>query len=86
MNLGFLLYSSSRNEIGRRLSTHRRACPSNVPSMIWPEDRRWCIVTPFQFFSTYLAGPQTLIERLLDRRNEIDVRVAHLADKLITHK
>ncbi len=83
MNLGFLLYSASRNLIGQRLSTHRMADPTNVPKMIWPEDRRWCVVTPFQLFSTYLAGPRTLIDRLLDRRNEIDVRVAHLDDKLI---
>ena len=86
MNLGFVLYTAPRNVIGRCLSTHRTACPSNVPSMIWPEDRSWCVVTPFQFSSTYLAGSQTLIERLLDRRDEIDVRVAHLDDKLITQQ
>ncbi len=55
-NLGFLLHSTSRNEIGRYLSNHRGPCPSNVPSMIWPESRSWCVVTPFQFFSTYVAG------------------------------
>lgn len=83
MNLGFLLYRASRNAIARSLSTHRLPCPTNVPSMIWPEDRRWCVITPFQFFSTYLAGPRTLIDRLLDQRSEIDVRVAHLDDELI---
>lgn len=84
MNLGFLLYGVSRSLIGKCLSTHRMASPSNVPSMIWPENRSWCVVTPFQFFSTYLAGPRMLIERLLDRRNEIDVRTARLDDQLIT--
>ncbi|MDE0129825.1 MAG: hypothetical protein OXQ86_09705 [Gammaproteobacteria bacterium] len=83
MSLGFLLYRASRNAIAQSLSAHRMPCPTNVPSMIWPEDRSWCVITPFQFFSTYLAGPQKLIDRLLDRRNEIDVRVVHLDDELI---
>lgn len=83
MNLGFLLYRASRNVIGQHLSAHRLASPSNVPSMIWPEARRWCVVTPFQFSSTYVAGPQALIDRLLERHNEIDVRVACLDDELI---
>jgi len=83
-NLGFLLYSTSRNEIGRYLSNHRGPCPSNVPSMIWPESRSWCVVTPFQFFSTYVAGSQTVIDRLFERRGEIDARVAHLDDELVS--
>lgn len=83
MNLGFLLYRASRNAIARGLSTHRLPDPSHVPSMIWPEHRSWCVVTPFQFFSTLVAGPRTLIDRLLDRRDEIDVGVARLDDEFI---
>lgn len=86
VNLGFLLYRASRNAIARSLSTHREPCPSNVPSVIWPDDRSWCVVTPFQFFSTYLAGTRSLIDQLLERRNEIDIHVAHLDDELITTK
>ena len=83
-NLGFLLYRAPLNVVARSLSTHREPSPLHVPSMIWPEDNSWCVVTPFQFFSTYLAGPRTLIDRLLDQRNEIDVRVANLDDELVT--
>ncbi len=82
-DLGFLLYRASRNVIGQQLSTHLvKPDPSNIPNIIWPENRSWCVATPFQFFSTYVAGPQTLIDRLLNRRSEIDVRVAHLDDSL----
>lgn len=64
------------------LATHRLADPMNIPSIVWPEDRRWCVVTPFQFSSTYVAGSADLIGKLLDPRDRIDVRVASLDDEL----
>ncbi|MCZ0945206.1 MAG: hypothetical protein OXJ53_19305 [Gammaproteobacteria bacterium] len=80
----YLLYHAPLEVIGHWLSTHREASPSNVPSMAWPEDRRWCVVTPFQFFSTYVGGSRELIDRLLDRRDQIDVRAACLDDNMKT--
>ena len=82
MDLDFLLYRVPLNVIGTWLSTHREPDPTNIPSIIWPEDRRWCVATPFNGFCTYVAGSHNLIEELLLLRNEIDVRVASLDDEL----
>ena len=82
MNLGFLLYSARLDVIARWLSTHRTPSPTNIPTMIWPPDEQWCVVTPFQFFSTYIAGTDALIDALLARPDGIDVRPASLSDRL----
>lgn len=82
MGLGFLLYTTRLDVIAQWLSTHRIPSPSNIPVMTWPEGREWCLVTPFQFFSTYIAGTNQLIARILDLRSKLDVRTASLGEDL----
>ena len=61
----YWVYATPLDVIGRWLATHRRPDSSNIPGMVWPEDRRWCVVTPFQGHATYVGGTHELIERLL---------------------
>lgn len=82
VDLDFLLYSAPLHVIRMWLSTHRIPDPMNIPSIVWPEDKRWCVATPFNRFCTYVAGPQNVIEQLLLQRDAIDVRVASLDEEL----
>ncbi len=35
------------------------------PNIWWPADRAWCLVSEIDFHSTYVAGPQTLVDALV---------------------
>ncbi len=35
------------------------------PSLLWPQDRSWCLATEIDFDSTLVAGSQDLVETIL---------------------
>ena len=81
-DLDFLLYTAPLDVIGGWLSTHRVPDPMNIPSILWPEDRRWCVATPFDEFCTYVAGANNVIEQLLMQRDVVDIRVVSLDQEI----
>ncbi len=36
-----------------------------TPSLLWPDDRSWCLATEVDFDSTLVGGPRTLIDAIL---------------------
>jgi hypothetical protein len=38
---------------------------SRTPSLLWPDDRSWCVATEVDFDSTLVGGPRGLIDALL---------------------
>lgn len=41
------------------------------PSLLWPEDRTWCIATEIDFDSTLVGGPAALVEAVLQSGLEV---------------
>ncbi len=58
-----------------------RAPTSQSPNLWWPEDHAWCIASEIDFRSTYLGGPQALIDRVLDDER-LEALPARLTDRV----
>ena len=81
----YWLYAAPLTAVAKWLSTQSGESPPDAPDMMWPKDRQWCLVTPFNHFSTFVAGPLDLIRSLLRLVSEVDVRPVSLDDRLTYH-
>lgn len=51
-------------------------------SMVWPEDRAWCVATEIDLMMTYVGGKRGLIEAIL-AAPDLEADEAHLEDSVL---
>jgi hypothetical protein len=66
----YLLFRGPLSELARwghypMPSQHPDWFLTQSPSLIWPHDRNWCVATEIDHESTFVGGPETLIEALI---------------------
>ena len=80
-NSVYWLYSASLAAIAdslENLPSHFGSPASDMPNMIWPKTREWCLVTPYNYHSTLVGGSDRLVAELLDLAPDVDVRTVSL--------
>lgn len=51
------------------------------PNLWWPHDRAWCVASEIDLYSSYVGGPQALIDRIL-RDPRVEALPANLGDSI----
>ncbi len=84
MELELAAWRAARNRRRSNAAVSPVVSVHEVPTFWWPEDRRWFVATEVNLASTFIGGPGSLVQQLIDDPS-LEALPARISDSVVEY-